>query len=1077
MSSVARELRTGEQKDTLRRSEDTFLLDLSDRLRRIDNPHELLGEAAAAVGAYLGMNRVGYAEVNHEEGTLRVERDWTDGTVAPGVGHHRISAFGRAATDMLYLGVTQRIEDARVDPRITADAFAAFQAMDIVSALTVPLVKSGRLVAVFSMHKSSPRRWTEAEVRLVEEVAERTWTAHERAKTAERLRDSESRLAFLLELSDRTRSEGSAERILEATSELLARQLNVARVTYGEVDEAADLVRVKHAWGYGLPAGQRTHKFSSFGESLVSAHRAGKTFVAGNALVDPRVDPGLREIASRNGSHAIITRALVRDGRITAYLSVQDLKDRRWSQAEVRLVEEVAERTWATLARAHAEEELRVREAHRAFLLQLADRTRLLADPDAILSATNTLLSRHFGVDSASYSSLDWSEGFICSCHFSQGLDGVIHSRYPVDMLGEELLAAHLKGEIFRSDDIAADPRIGEHTREATRNHNVASIMSAPLVKQGRLAGLLSVSHDRPRLWADAEAELLAEVAERTWANLERASTETLLKEREASSAFLLALGDRLREQTNAVDMLHVAVEAIGRRLGANRVGYAEIDPAADILAVDIEWGDGVLQPIAGRYPLSAFGRYHVAALSRGETACIADTANSVHVTDDNRETIAAIGIRAAITVPLVREGQLAALLSVHHGAPRAWTAGEVALVAEMAERTWAIVERARAEAELARSHEALYQSEKMTALGSLLAGLSHEMNNPLSVVVLQSVMMEEDAAGSPLGTRARRIREAAERCSKIVATFLAMARQRPPERSAISINKVIEGALGLAAYGLRSSGIIVDRQLGAGLPLIEADPDQLHQVFVNLVINAQHALQSIDGERRLRLVTRHSSTHGTIEVEVSDTGPGVPAEVRRRIFEPFFTTKPQGAGTGLGLSFSLGVIEAHGGRLELAEGEGGATFRVVLPTTSAPAIADAPETAEAAAEHRPRAEALVVDDEPEIADSLAELLKREGYQVRIAASGTEAKAHLQAQDFDLILSDLRMPDGDGPSLYAWIASKRPHLAERMGFVTGDTIEPGAMAFLAKAGRPTLEKPFTPAALRAFVSQVLEVES
>jgi signal transduction histidine kinase len=433
--------------------------------------------------------------------------------------------------------------------------------------------------------------------------------------------------------------------------------------------------------------------------------------------------------------------------------------------------------------------------------------------------------------------------------------------------------------------------------------------------------------------------------------------------------------------------------------------------------------------------------------------------------------------VRSAITVPLVRDGELAALLSAHHGQVRAWTNAEVRLVQEVAERTWAIVERARAEAELARSREALYQSEKMTALGSLLAGLSHEMNNPLSVVVLQSVMMEEDAVGSALGTRARRIREAAERCSKIVATFLAMARQRPPERSAVSINEVVEGALGLAAYGLRSSGIVIDRQLGTGLPLIEADPDQLNQVFVNLVINAQHALQSVAGERRLRLVTRLSPTAGAIEVEVSDSGPGVPAEVRRRIFEPFFTTKPQGAGTGLGLSFSLGVIEAHGGRLELAEGHGGATFKVTLPTTSRAAKTDAPQPVEAPAERQPLAEALVVDDEPEIADSLAELLEREGYQVRVAASGTEAKAHLEARDFDLILSDLRMPDGDGPSLHAWVAAKRPHLAVRMGFVTGDTIEPGAMAFLAEAGRPTLEKPFTPAALRAFVCKVLENQS
>jgi two-component system NtrC family sensor kinase len=115
-----------------------------------------------------------------------------------------------------------------------------------------------------------------------------------------------------------------------------------------------------------------------------------------------------------------------------------------------------------------------------------------------------------------------------------------------------------------------------------------------------------------------------------------------------------------------------------------------------------------------------------------------------------------------------------------------------------------------------------------------------------------------------------------------------------------------------------------------------------------------------------------------------------------------------------------------------------------------------------------------VIDDEPEIADTLAELLERDGFDVTIARSGTEARARLAERDFDLLLSDLRMPDGDGPSLYTWIEAERPHLAGRIGFVTGDTIEPGAMAFLSKAGRPTLEKPFTPATLRAFVRNVVE---
>lgn len=1056
-------------------SDQAFLLALSDRLRRIDDPIEVLSEAAAALGTHLGMNRAGYAEVDPDTDVLTVERDWTDGSVRPGVGRRTIASFGPVASDLLYRGQTQRIEDARHDPRVRPQDLPAFAEMDIVSACTVPLIKDKRLTALFSVHKSSPRKWADSEVRLIEEVAERTWAAHERAKTAARLRESEARLSLLLELSDRTRGETSATAILEATASMLAEHLGVTRVGYGEVDEAADLCVVKYAWEEGLTGAPRSHPMSLFGDRLVAQHRAGISHVAEDATADPLMSPEGRELAKQLGARGLITAPLIRSGAICGYLSVIDKHPRRWTASEISLVREVAERTWATLARAHAEAELRQREAQRAFLLQLADRTRMLADPAAILATTAEMLAEQCNLRAVSYLEVDEAQQVIRIAQNWGPNMGRQKLEYPLSVLGEEVLQEHLTGRVFRCADVQSDPRLGETAKIACQERGAEAILTAPLVKEGKLVALLITQDGEPRDWTDEDANLLAEVAERTWANIERTTTASRLAEREASSAFLLALGDRLREQASARDMLQCAVEAIGQRLGVNRVGYAEIDPEADVLEVTMEWGDGALQEIGGRYPLKAFGAYHLAALGRGETARIADAEDSPHIQDDNREAIQGIGIRAAITVPLVRDGALAALLSVHHGTPRAWSDSEVRLVQDVAERTWAIVERAQAEAELARSQEALHQSEKLTALGSLLAGLSHEMNNPLSVVVLQSVMMEEDAAGTPLMQRARRIREAAERCSKIVATFLAMARQRPPERTAVDLNQVVESALGLAAYGLRSSGIVIDRQLSGDLPMVEADADQLHQVLVNLVINAQHALQEVEGERLLSIATRPSRTPGWIEVEIADNGPGIPLEARRRIFEPFFSTKPQGAGTGLGLSFSLGVVEAHGGRLELRNAEQGAVFLVTLPTKEVRTLERDGAPSPARSAPTSKGSALVVDDEPEIADTLAELLEREGYRVTLACSGTEAKAQLAGGSFDLILSDLRMPDGDGASLHNWVCAHRPQLARRMGFVTGDTIEPSARAFLARSGRPSLEKPFTPAALRAFVARVLEV--
>jgi CheY-like chemotaxis protein len=256
------------------------------------------------------------------------------------------------------------------------------------------------------------------------------------------------------------------------------------------------------------------------------------------------------------------------------------------------------------------------------------------------------------------------------------------------------------------------------------------------------------------------------------------------------------------------------------------------------------------------------------------------------------------------------------------------------------------------------------------------------------------------------------------------------------------------------------------------GLPLLSADPDQLHQVLVNLIVNAQHALQDQSGTRRLAVRVAAGERPSDVCIDVADNGPGIPEDLRRRIFEPFFTTKPQGVGTGVGLSFSLGLVEAHGGRLELVDhADGGACFRLTL--SAADIVQEAvPEPATIRIVSPVAGTALVVDDEPEVAEVLALFASRAGYQVDTAINGVEAKALLGAGDYDVILSDLRMPQLDGPALHDWIAAEKPHLLGRVGFVTGDTLGQTAAGFIARTGCPVLEKPFTGKAVRALLEQL-----
>jgi two-component system NtrC family sensor kinase len=385
---------------------------------------------------------------------------------------------------------------------------------------------------------------------------------------------------------------------------------------------------------------------------------------------------------------------------------------------------------------------------------------------------------------------------------------------------------------------------------------------------------------------------------------------------------------------------------------------------------------------------------------------------------------------------------------------------------------TGSITDRSEAHAaaqQIERQREQLRQSEKLAAMGSLLAGVAHELNNPLAIVLGRASLLEDKVSDEAQAADARRIREAAERCGRIVRAFLNMARQKPAERSAVRLNELVRAAVELLGYTLRSHGIAVELALGDALPEVQADADPLGQVVLNLIVNAQQALAAHEGPRRLALAT---AVHdGEVTLTVADSGPGVAPGLRERIFEPFFTTKGEGLGTGLGLSVSRGIARGHGGELALLDVPAGTAFRLTLPVSVAAAgsATPLPATPRVAA----RARVLVVDDEPEIAELVRAMLESAGCEVATADSGRAALRALAQQPFDAILSDLRMPDIDGAALWREVHARDPALATRMLFVTGDTLSPGAQQFLATSRCRALDKPFGKAELLAALHTVL----
>jgi len=362
------------------------------------------------------------------------------------------------------------------------------------------------------------------------------------------------------------------------------------------------------------------------------------------------------------------------------------------------------------------------------------------------------------------------------------------------------------------------------------------------------------------------------------------------------------------------------------------------------------------------------------------------------------------------------------------------------------------------------RLQEQLIQSEKMSAIGQLIAGVAHDLNNPLASVVGFSDFLAEAGEVPPrLAEPLQVIRQEAERAATIVKNLLSFARRQEGERRRLPIKPILESTLQLLANQLMASRIEATLRVEPGLPDVEVNSNQIKQVFVNLINNGAQAIAETGQGGRI-WVTAKRWLDG-VAVSVTDSGPGIPDEIAGRVFEPFFTTKPEGKGTGLGLSICQGILKEHGGRLTLEAKPGaGATFIVELPGTTPPA-AEPERAAEPRAPAR-KLRVLVVDDEPPILHYMSATLESWGHTVEVASDGQYALERALVGAFDVIICDLRMPHLGGRDMYHKLARQDPRTAERVIFATGDTVRGDTLRFLESLGRPYLHKPFTLAELR-----------
>jgi two-component system NtrC family sensor kinase len=377
---------------------------------------------------------------------------------------------------------------------------------------------------------------------------------------------------------------------------------------------------------------------------------------------------------------------------------------------------------------------------------------------------------------------------------------------------------------------------------------------------------------------------------------------------------------------------------------------------------------------------------------------------------------------------------------------------------------------------EFRRGVKELLQAEKLASLGGLVAGITHELNNPLAVISGFAELLLTTVPDKESKEALEAIHSEARRCTRIVQNLLSFARQRRPTRAPVDVNEVIERGHELLRYKLTLDDVECELKLDRHAQPALGDLSQIQQVVLQLLMNAHQSVLEVEpSARQRRIVVATSGGPSRVRIEVGDTGPGLQPQDIARVFDPFFEMGSRGReGAGLGLSLCYGIVTEHGGQISARSAVGrGTTFEVELPVAGAPG-APSPTPPDVAA-RRLAAQGkgvLVADDEPQIVKLLTQVLAREGYVVGTAADGEEALKLARSGAYDVIVADLWMPRLDGIALFRRLEKEAPELAKRMIFTTGDTFSEEAQEFLGQRPQRYLKKPMANEDVARLVAEV-----
>ncbi len=379
--------------------------------------------------------------------------------------------------------------------------------------------------------------------------------------------------------------------------------------------------------------------------------------------------------------------------------------------------------------------------------------------------------------------------------------------------------------------------------------------------------------------------------------------------------------------------------------------------------------------------------------------------------------------------------------------------------------------ETCRAYEDLRRTQEQLLQSEKMSAVGQLIAGVAHELNNPLTAILGYAQLLESEGLSDRANDFVAKLFKQAQRTHRVVQNLLSFARQRKPQRQHVEIVRVLDDTLALRDYDLRVNDIKLEREVEENLPAVTADPHQLEQVFLNVINNAVDAM--LDKGQGGRLRVRLYAKDGNLHAEFHDSGGGI--KEPSRIFEPFYTTKSVGKGTGLGLSICYGIVQEHGGTISARNGDnGGAVIDICLPAAAEGTLIDKAST-------KPKRDfvlegrMLLFETEEAVLEFERDVLAGAGAEVLVSTTESEMKSLLKSQSVQGLIMDGKMPNGCAPvAIHRWMAENCPGMEKRVLFTFSSLAEPELRTFLQDNNIPTLVKPFEVADLIAQARRLMQ---